>query len=65
MSKKDRSGSRLFQHRYKGDVVEVWYGPPDDFESELITAIHYTFIPELIATLRGCLGDKARSYPND
>jgi hypothetical protein len=58
MPKKDRSGSRLFQHRHKGNVVEVWYGPPDDFESELIVAVDYTHIPRLIATLRGCLGDK-------
>ena len=44
--------SHYFQIRHVGEVVEIWDGPPDHPESDLITAIHYTLVKTLIATLR-------------
>lgn len=42
----------VFNTRIKGGVLEVWMGPPDDPESELVFCLDPSLIPELIAALR-------------
>jgi hypothetical protein len=41
-----------FTVKHKGNLVEVWLGQPDDFESELVLAVDQVWLPALIATLK-------------
>ncbi len=43
---------RPFQKRISNGLLEVWLGPPDDAESELILKISMAWLPALIACLR-------------
>ena len=51
MSKPSKQFSS-FYFKFRGNVVEVWLGPVDEMESELVVAVDRYHIPELIATLR-------------
>ena len=44
--------SNPFTTKYKGNVVEVWLGKPDELESEFILAVDQALLPALIATLK-------------
>jgi len=44
--------SNPFTTKYKGNVVEVWLGKPDELESEFILAVDQVWLPALIATLK-------------
>jgi hypothetical protein len=44
--------SNPFKYRYIGNVIEVWYGLPEDAESEFVLSVHESLIPSLIATLK-------------
>lgn len=39
----------------KGNVVEIWLGPPNDGESEHVLTIDKNWLPALIAALKALL----------
>jgi len=41
-----------FQLMQIGNTVQVWYGPPDEAESEFIMQVSIDWIPQIIETLR-------------
>jgi hypothetical protein len=43
---------RPFEWRMEGSLVEVWLGPFDDPESDLVLKIDLFWVPSLIACLR-------------
>ena len=46
----------------EGHIVEIWLGTPDDYESEQVVSIDISYVPALIATLRGSIGTKTKNY---
>lgn len=55
---KKKKRVKPFDYRHCGHVIEIWLGPPDEIESEHVLSLDTSYIPALIATLRGCMGDK-------
>lgn len=52
MKNKKQSNNPSFYTQIENEVVKVWLGKPEDFESEYVMSIHKSYIPELIYTLR-------------
>ena len=44
----------------EGHIVEIWLGTPDDYESEKVVSIDISYVPALIAALRGSVGIKSK-----
>jgi hypothetical protein len=44
----------------EGHIVEIWLGTPDDYESEKVVSIDISYVPALIASLRGSVGIKSK-----
>ena len=50
--------TRVMEHRWKGNVLEVWLPPVDHPEGELVLSLDGTLIPALEATLKLAAGSK-------
>lgn len=53
-----RKGKNPFRLKQKNTLLEVWYGQPDDPESDFILCVDASLIPSLIAALRGFTNDR-------
>ena len=40
-----------FESLRLGNTVQVWYGPPDEAESEFIMQVSIDWVPQIIETL--------------